>query len=189
MITRLIIANGLGQGRISDGLADVRNKVMELNPACIVTTHSWKEFEKIPELAKEIAAQWKLGYRIVMAGHSWGGWFCVRLARELNKYNIPVYAIVLADGINRNDETKLVISSIKDPLKIPDNVCEVQDWYQTVGILKGSPIETGAYTIHRVHKEVTETAKGRPIKHYLVDEDKEFQQAAVGFATGWNVTM
>jgi len=66
--------------------------------------------------------------RIVIFGHSWGASETVNLANRLNRIGVPVLLTVQVDSVqkrNQNDE------------KIPPNVREAVNFYQTEGLLRG----------------------------------------------------
>jgi len=76
----------------------------------------------------EPSDQQKRQARVVIYGHSWGGWATVELARKLEKQRIPVLLTVQVDSVSRwwrNDSV------------IPANVVKAVNFYQSAGLLKG----------------------------------------------------
>jgi len=70
----------------------------------------------------------KSAARIVIFGHSWGASETVTLADRLNKFGIPVLLTIQVDSVQKqsqNDE------------KIPPNVREAVNFYQSEGLLRG----------------------------------------------------
>ena len=70
----------------------------------------------------------KSAARIVIFGHSWGASETVTLADRLNKLQIPVLLTIQVDSVQKqsqNDE------------KIPPNVREAVNFYQSEGLLRG----------------------------------------------------
>jgi hypothetical protein len=73
----------------------------------------------------------KSAARIVIFGHSWGASETVALAGRLNKMQIPVLLTIQVDSVQKqsqNDE------------KIPPNVQEAVNFYQSEGLLRGRPL-------------------------------------------------
>ena len=70
----------------------------------------------------------KKAARIVIFGHSWGASQAITLANRLNKLHIPVLLTIQVDSVqklNQNDE------------RIPPNVGEAINFYQSEGLLRG----------------------------------------------------
>jgi dienelactone hydrolase len=66
--------------------------------------------------------------RVVIYGHSWGGWATIELARKLEKQGIPVLLTVQVDSVShwwKNDSM------------IPANVEKAINFYQSAGLLHG----------------------------------------------------
>ena len=77
-----------------------------------------------------LSAREKSGARIVIYGHSWGASETIALARRLNHLNIPVLLTIQVDSVqklNQNDA------------RIPPNVREAVNFYQSEGLLHGRP--------------------------------------------------
>jgi hypothetical protein len=75
-----------------------------------------------------LSAGEKTSARIVIFGHSWGASETVTLARRLNRLHIPVLLTIQVDSIQKpgqNDE------------RIPPNVREAVNFYQSQGLLHG----------------------------------------------------
>jgi hypothetical protein len=70
----------------------------------------------------------KRSIRIILFGHSWGASAVVSLARELQQDRIPVSLTIQVDSVSKSGE---------DDSKIPPNVAEAINFYQTGGILHG----------------------------------------------------
>ena len=66
--------------------------------------------------------------RIVIFGHSWGAAETVSLSRRLNQLGIPVLLTVQVDSVQKSTE---------DDQRIPPNVLEAINFYQTEGLLHG----------------------------------------------------
>jgi hypothetical protein len=76
----------------------------------------------------KISAAEKRNARIVIFGHSWGASETVELARQLEKQDIPVLLTVQVDSIHKYGE---------DDARIPANVREAANFYQSDGLLHG----------------------------------------------------
>ncbi|HXW57375.1 MAG TPA: hypothetical protein VEJ67_16610 [Candidatus Cybelea sp.] len=76
----------------------------------------------------EVSPAEKRNARIVIFGHSWGASEAVELARQLEKQNIPVLLTVQVDSIHKYGE---------DDARIPANVREAANFYQSDGWLHG----------------------------------------------------
>jgi hypothetical protein len=77
-----------------------------------------------------LSAREKSGARIVIYGHSWGASETIALARRLNHLSIPVLLTIQVDSVqklNQNDA------------RIPPNVREAVNFYQSEGLLHGRP--------------------------------------------------
>ena len=75
-----------------------------------------------------LTAEEKQNARIILYGHSWGGWAAVSLARALEKDGIPVLLTLQVDSVTtfwRNDTT------------IPANVAQAVNFYQPHGLVRG----------------------------------------------------
>jgi len=75
-----------------------------------------------------VTTEEKKNARIILYGHSWGGYASVALARELGKDGIPVLLTIQVDSIakiRRNDAV------------IPANVAQAANFYQPHGLLRG----------------------------------------------------
>ena len=66
--------------------------------------------------------------RIIIYGHSWGGSQAVNLARDLSRFEIPVYLTVLVDSVHKPGHQDAVI---------PQNVRNAVNFYQTKGVIHG----------------------------------------------------
>jgi len=75
-----------------------------------------------------LSTQEKLGARIVIFGHSWGGSETVTLARNLEREGIPVLLTIQVDSISKIGQNDAVI---------PANVEEAINFYQPNGLLHG----------------------------------------------------
>jgi hypothetical protein len=75
-----------------------------------------------------LTAEEKQNARIILYGHSWGGWASISLARALERDGIPVLLTVQVDSVTafwRNDTT------------IPANVAQAVNFYQPHGLVRG----------------------------------------------------
>ncbi len=70
----------------------------------------------------------KQAARIVIFGHSWGASETVNLANRLNELGIPVLLTVQVDSVQKQNE---------NDGRIPANVHEAINFYQTEGVLHG----------------------------------------------------
>jgi hypothetical protein len=68
--------------------------------------------------------------RIVIYGHSWGASETVTLARRLNHLGIPVLLTIQVDSVQKLNE---------NDGRIPPNVREAVNFYQSEGLLRGRP--------------------------------------------------
>ena len=78
-----------------------------------------------------LSANEKSTARIVIYGHSWGASETVALARRLNHLDIPVLLTIQVDSVqkwNQHDG------------RIPPNVREAVNFYQSEGMLRGRPV-------------------------------------------------
>lgn len=169
MKTKVILATGLGQGQLSNGMRSIRTQLKAIDEDMDVSVHSFREkMDGAKKLAKEIKAWYADGDRIVMAGHSFGVWFITIVNDLLCSDGIKVKAIVSADGVNR---------PLNEPFWIPNNVMELYVWYQSNGIVKGSRFDAD----HKVRFHMPVRVY---VKHPFVDEVKEFQDTVICLATG-----
>ncbi len=76
----------------------------------------------------KLAASQKERANIIIFGHSWGASEAVTLARELGRRGVPVLLTIQVDSVAKLGE--------KDS-KIPPNVYNAVNFYQTKGILRG----------------------------------------------------
>jgi hypothetical protein len=74
------------------------------------------------------SAEEKRAARIVLFGHSWGGSEAVTLARRLNELGVPVLLTIQVDSVQKPRE---------DDGRIPPNVREAVNFYQSEGLLHG----------------------------------------------------
>jgi hypothetical protein len=70
----------------------------------------------------------KSAARIVIFGHSWGASETVALADRLNKLQIPVLLTIQVDSVQKQSQ---------NDKKIPPNVREAVNFYQSEGLLRG----------------------------------------------------
>jgi pimeloyl-ACP methyl ester carboxylesterase len=70
----------------------------------------------------------KQSARIILLGHSWGGFAANRLANELNESGIPVLMTIQLDSINKG---------LGNDCVIPPNVAQALNFYQTHGLVHG----------------------------------------------------
>jgi hypothetical protein len=70
----------------------------------------------------------KQSARIVIFGHSWGASEAVHLARSLNRLGIPVLLTIQVDSVQKQSQ---------NDRKIPPNVREAINFYQSEGLLRG----------------------------------------------------
>lgn len=73
----------------------------------------------------------KSAARIVIYGHSWGASETVTLARRLNKLGIPVLLTIQVDSVQKSKE---------EDGRIPPNVREAINFYQSDGLLHGRSV-------------------------------------------------
>jgi pimeloyl-ACP methyl ester carboxylesterase len=70
----------------------------------------------------------KQSARIIIYGHSWGGWATVALARALEKDGIPVLLTIQVDSVSKRGRNDTLI---------PANVAQAVNYYQPFGIVHG----------------------------------------------------
>lgn len=154
--TAVVLATGFAQpAKISNGMRKIKNA---LPGGVWVELHSYKEHEDIPQIAAALSTF----DRIILVGHSFGGWFCVELAEALDGI-ASVAAMLLADPVTRPPG---------GALSIPPNVRSVSVWRKrkgvipTAGIVWDGPLKTTTVGVH----------------HAKVDEDEGFQAAVIAAA-------
>ncbi len=77
--------------------------------------------------------------RIILFGHSWGASAAVYLARDLQRYEVPVALTIQVDSVPKHG---------KDDSVIPPNVSEAINFYQDQGRLHGNPAITASGPSH-----------------------------------------
>ena len=75
-----------------------------------------------------LSAKEKNGARIVIFGHSWGASETIALAKRLNELSIPVLLTIQVDSVEKPNE---------NDGRIPPNVREAVNFYQSEGLLHG----------------------------------------------------
>jgi hypothetical protein len=78
-----------------------------------------------------LSATEKSAARIVIYGHSWGASQTVTLAQRLNELSIPVLLTIQVDSVQKLNE---------HDGRIPPNVREAVNFYQSEGLLHGRPL-------------------------------------------------
>jgi hypothetical protein len=78
-----------------------------------------------------LSATEKSAARIVIYGHSWGASQTVTLAQRLNELGIPVLLTIQVDSVQKLNE---------HDGRIPPNVREAVNFYQSEGLLRGRPL-------------------------------------------------
>jgi hypothetical protein len=78
-----------------------------------------------------LSANEKSAARIVIYGHSWGASETVALARRLNHLDIPVLLTIQVDSVQKWKQ---------HDGRIPPNVREAVNFYQSEGLLRGRPV-------------------------------------------------
>ena len=76
----------------------------------------------------QVSLQEKQAARIVLYGHSWGASQAVTLARRLEELQIPVLLTVQVDSVQKHHQ---------QDGRIPPNVREAVNFYQSEGLLRG----------------------------------------------------
>lgn len=76
----------------------------------------------------QLSVQEKQHARIVIFGHSWGASEAVNLANRLDRLSIPVLLTVQVDSVQKQKE---------NDRRIPANVLEAVNFYQSEGMLHG----------------------------------------------------
>jgi len=166
--TITILATGLAQGQISNGMSTIFKTIAKGDPNAHLKICSWRTDTQ--ELMRYIGSKWTEtgGSQIILAGHSWGVWMLTKLCVRLSASNIPVRLLASADGVSK---------PIRNPLVIPSNVIELQSWFQSKGIIKGSPIRVTSHTRHTISQQVVR-------RHFTVDEVPAFQKTVIDHALG-----
>lgn len=136
MRTAVQLITGFMQGpKLSAGLAELRRKLLPLNLAYLEVC-AWGTDPV--ELARRIESVDAKG--VYLVGHSFGGWACTKVADALERLDVLVDGMFLADGVSR-DRPRV--------LTIPDNVIFVSSWRQNINkIIKGSPLAMQPPTVH-----------------------------------------
>lgn len=159
--TAVVLATGFAQPhRISNGMQGIRHRILADNPDARVGVYSWREFEQ----AGKIAAT--LDGRIIMAAHSWGGWFANLLAGHLNQRGVEVAGMFLADPVTRPPGGTLYI---------PPNVRSVAIWRKRKGAIPTAEI---GWAVGELVVEWVD------VSHAKVDECESFQAAVIAAARG-----
>lgn len=168
MKTLTVLATGLMQpDEISNGMRVAYERLRAASAH--LWMHSWKEHRGVGKFAHDFEHFcYAPGDRIILVGHSFGVWYCTKLAAALAERDLPVYALASADGVNRPP---------RQPLVIPANVQRLYAWRQTQGVIKGSEIETHPDTQRVIDRIVS-------VGHARVDETPEFQDTIYRLAMG-----
>ncbi|TWP24608.1 type IV secretion protein Rhs [Apibacter muscae] len=122
-----------GSAGLSDTSVKLVNSVIENNPKTSISSNNFNyaaenvyDF-KTEYYAYSIKLEYDYGAKdIVLAGYSRGGVEVMKIARELDKYNIPVKALILLDAADGPRSSSI-------DRTIPGNVAEVFNYYQTNG--------------------------------------------------------
>jgi hypothetical protein len=102
----------------------------------VFENHRGKEaFQRILELLDadrdgNLSSAEKHSARIIIYGHSWGASETVNLARQLDKEGIPVLLTIQVDSISKSGQNDTLI---------PANVAQAANFYQSNGLLHGTP--------------------------------------------------
>jgi pimeloyl-ACP methyl ester carboxylesterase len=108
--------------------------------------------------------------RVILAGHSFGGWFVIEVATELEAFGVPVHAVILADAVDKD-------GSDGRQIRVPGNVRNLYSWRQShLFGPKGSELIWTAATRVMVNARVN----GR---HSRVDENPALQRTIIQLAT------
>jgi len=147
------------------------------NPATRVELRTWSDdwrgLADLIALAKNGSPP-----RVNLYGYSWGGAGAMRLAKELQKRGIDVFAAVLADPVYRHNywlgQWRALVPWSR--IAVPGNVGEVRCIYQRNSLPMG----------HELTLECAETMLHEPTfveaDHSHVDESNEFHRAAQAYA-------
>jgi hypothetical protein len=79
----------------------------------------------------QVSAPERSAARIIIFGHSWGASETVTLARRLNQLSVPVLLTVQIDSVQKRGE---------NDERIPPNVREAINFYQSDGLLHGRSV-------------------------------------------------
>ncbi len=121
----------------SQGVVQIGNRLKDLNEAELqvgIYSHwNWQNvYKKIRKIIdqnhdeKLSPEEIRLAPKIIIYGHSLGGWAVVKLSRKLEKVGIPVELTVQLDTVGPGD------------VVVPDNVKSAVNYYQrTIPILRG----------------------------------------------------
>lgn len=122
---------------LSQGVVQIGNRLKSLNQSGLqvgVYSH-WKWRSAYQEIYKFIDQDWnekispeeiRHAPKIIIYGHSLGGWAVVKLSRKLDKLGIPIELTVQLDSVGPGDGV------------VPGNVKTAANYYQrTIPILRG----------------------------------------------------
>lgn len=138
--TATLLLTGGGQpGRLSNALRDYRDEIEQaLSAAAHVRLAKYKPDPKVDGRISDAAyddalCQWLIGTgaeRFVIAGHSWGGWRGLRVARRMAHYARWIDSFVAIDAVGRKP--------LGSALKV-ENVVRFWSWRQR-GAISGSDL-------------------------------------------------
>ncbi len=157
----VIFATGFAQpAKLSNGMARILEEIAD---DILCELYSWREYERIPDIVAR-AAKYD---RLVLVGHSWGGWFCNELANAFDGV-LPIADMLLADPVTRPPGGALCV---------PTNVKRLHVWRKRSGIIPTAEITTGEGTRFVTNATVD-------VNHNRVDDLPAFQAAVVKAAKG-----
>lgn len=109
---------------------------LRLHAAVFANRHGHAALQTVLQLLDKdengcLTAAEKSTARIVIYGHSWGASQTVTLAHRLNQLDIPVLLTIQVDSVSKLNE---------HDGRIPPNVREAVNFYQSEGLLHGRPL-------------------------------------------------
>jgi pimeloyl-ACP methyl ester carboxylesterase len=109
---------------------------LRLHAAVFANSHGHAALQTVLQLLDKdkngcLSATEKSAARIVIYGHSWGASQTVALAQRLNELDIPVLLTIQVDSVQKLNE---------HDGRIPPNVRQAINFYQSDGLLHGRPL-------------------------------------------------
>lgn len=160
MTLRAYAIRGLAGTIFSRGMDTLAAKLNAAGTACTVHAHGFLRCENVPRITADALRAVKMGARIVLVGHSYGGDAALMVARRLGGNNVPVPLLVAFDP-----------TWFGAP-PVPGNVARAIGFYQKVdpvgrGVLNPAPDFDGELVSER-HDEPHIRIDDDPVLHARV---------------------
>lgn len=171
-------------GNPGSGIVQIRDRLHGLNHAdlCvrIFSAYTWWHGYRwvlskfvVGEEGKVSPAELSHGPKVVIYGHSFGGWASLSLARRLQENDIPVELTVQIDSVGLTDKT------------VPPNVKESANYYRRAilppygktKIHAGDPDKTQILPSIRVHANHIAVARASGISDLVIEKVQELYEA------------